>query len=394
MDTTRQRNLAIDMFRGLTMLLMIIVNDFWKVIDIPHWLEHFATMEDGMGLSDIVYPMFLFAMGMSVPLALDKRAEKGYSTGNTVRHILSRTLALLLMGVFICNSEHGVQSILGFGTGVYWLLMVVAFFLVWGVYPSESRTARPLRIIGIIVLAFLAVTYRSPEGGLFQAHWWGILGQIGWMYLFCASAYLLCGKRKWILAVLWGVLCLVNLSVAPMRDGGQMVGPNFLADFAGALHLDNGHSVILALGGLLTTLAERRLQEFSTAAKLAAAFGASALIALAAFGTHQGWIISKNLGTLPWVLYSTAISVSVYALLRLLEKHSLTHWFVPLRPCGTSTLSVYMIPYFCLAIWVFVGPTIPEWFCGWVGVAGCVLFGLQCVGMAWILEKFKIKLKI
>ena len=34
-----KRNLAIDMFRGLTMVLMVFVNDFWTVLDIPHFLE-------------------------------------------------------------------------------------------------------------------------------------------------------------------------------------------------------------------------------------------------------------------------------------------------------------------------------------------------------------------
>jgi predicted acyltransferase len=59
-----RRNAAIDVFRGLVMLLMVFVNDFWTVHAVPHWLEHFGTFEDGMGLSDIVFPMFLFAMGM------------------------------------------------------------------------------------------------------------------------------------------------------------------------------------------------------------------------------------------------------------------------------------------------------------------------------------------
>ena len=183
-----------------------------------------------MGLSDFIYPMFLFAMGMSIPYALDRRQAKGYSTGSTVRHILSRTLALLVMGVFIVNSEYGVSSVIGYGKGIYWLVMVISFFLVWNQYPKDSVVARPLRICGIVLLAFLAITFRSPEGALFQAGWWGILGQIGWMYLFCASAYLLCSKRKWILPLLWVVLCLVNLSVAPMRDGSQLVGPNIMAD--------------------------------------------------------------------------------------------------------------------------------------------------------------------
>ena len=394
MDNLQKRNAAIDMFRGVTMFFMIIVNDFWKVTPIPHWLEHYGTMEDGMGFSDIIYPMFLFAMGMSVPYALDRREEKGVPLGNTIRHILSRTLALLLMGVFICNSEYGVASVLGFGKGVYWLLMVIGFFLVWNRYPEGSRAARPLKICGIILLTFLAVTYRSPEGALFQTLWWGILGQIGWMYLFCASAYLLCRKRKWILPVIWVVLCLVNLSVAPMKDGGQLVGPNFVADFSDALHLGNGHSVILALGGMLTVLAERYLGKINRWMAFSAAFTCAGVLAGLATLINGGWIISKNLGTLPWVFYAISISLVVYSLFRILERHSLTGWFKPLLPCGTSTLSVYMIPYFFLALWVFINPTVPAWLCGWVGVLKCVLFGVMCVGVAWILECLKIKLKI
>ena len=382
------------MFRGLTMFFMIIVNDFWKIQDCPHWLEHFAVMEDGMGFSDIIYPMFLFAMGMSIPYALDRRAAGGCTTGSTVRHILSRTLALLVMGVFIVNSEYGVSSVIGYGSGIYWLLMLLGFFLVWGVYPKGAGYAKPLRISGIAVLAFLAVTYRSPDGGYFQASWWGILGQIGWMYLFCAGAYLLCGNRKWILPIIWAVLCLVNVSVTPMRDGSQLVGTNIAADFADALNIGNGHSAILALSGMLMILAERAMNSWRRPLAVSTAVCAAGLFALSGALVHLGWITSKGLGTLPWVFFCVAISITVYTLLRMLERHNLTGWFKPLRPCGTATLTVYMIPYFFLALWVFINPVIPEWNRGWTGVGMSFLLGVICTGVAWILEKAQIKLKI
>ena len=38
-DISQGRNLAIDMLRALTMTLMIFVNDFWKVHDVPQWME-------------------------------------------------------------------------------------------------------------------------------------------------------------------------------------------------------------------------------------------------------------------------------------------------------------------------------------------------------------------
>ena len=161
-----KRNLALDILRALTMTLMVFVNDFWTVLDVPHWMEHFATMEDGMGLSDIIYPMFLFAMGMAVPFAIENRFSKGAPLGDTIRHILSRTLALLVMGAFICNTEGG--DMVG-NKGVYWLLMLVGFVLVWNSYPESLKAKKWLRIIGVVTLVVLAATFRTTSGGLFRA---------------------------------------------------------------------------------------------------------------------------------------------------------------------------------------------------------------------------------
>ena len=86
-----KRNMAIDMLRALTMLTMIFVNDFWKVHGVPHWLEHADVYEDFMGLADVVFPCFLFAVGMSIPYAIERRYAKALSAESTVSHILSRT---------------------------------------------------------------------------------------------------------------------------------------------------------------------------------------------------------------------------------------------------------------------------------------------------------------
>ena len=44
---------------------------------------------------DIVFPCFLFAVGMSIPYAIERRYAKGFSAESTLGHILSRTFALL-----------------------------------------------------------------------------------------------------------------------------------------------------------------------------------------------------------------------------------------------------------------------------------------------------------
>ena len=386
-----KRNLAIDMFRGITMLLMVFVNEFWKVYNVPHFLEHFATLEDGMGLSDIVFPMFLFAMGMSIPYALERRREKGYSTESTLRHILSRTLALLVMGTFICNQES--RQMLG-NRALWVLLMVTGFFLCWNQYPKEWKPASWLKALGALLLMGLAIYYRTPDGALFQGLWWGILGQIGWMYLFCAVAYLLFRERPWVLAVLWAALCLMNLSVTPMRDGGLLLEPNVLADLAGAFQLDNGYGAIMGLGGTMLTLSDWKLQKQTAAQRAGIGFAAAAVLAVLGMAAHTGWIISKNLGTLPWCLFVSALSVALYTLLRLAERNGITGWFKPISVAGTATLTVYMIPYLFIALWVAVSPTPAPWLTGWVGVAKCALMACIYILCAWGLTKAGVKLKI
>ena len=72
-----QRDAGIDLLRALTMFGMIFVNDFWKIHDVPRWLEHAKFGEDFLGLADVVFPVFLFVVGMSIPLAIEKRYSKG-----------------------------------------------------------------------------------------------------------------------------------------------------------------------------------------------------------------------------------------------------------------------------------------------------------------------------
>ena len=274
--------------------------------------------------------------------------------------------------------------------GLWLLLMVVGFFLTWNQYPKDWKPARWLRPAGALLLVVLALVYRTPDGAHFQGLWWGILGQIGWMYLFCSLAYVLCRERPWPLALLWGTFCLVNLSVVPLRDGSVLVGDHIVADLSAALQLGNGHSVIMALGGMLTVLAERNLGKN----RLWAGLGVALALTAAGLAVHQGWIISKNLGTLPWCLLVSGLSVALYTLLRLLEQKGCTGWFKPLQPAGTATLTVYMIPYLLIVLWVVISPAIPAWLTGWVGVAKCAVYTACVLGIAWVLTKAGIKLKI
>ena len=389
------RNGAIDMLRGLVMFLMVTVNDFWTVSGVPHALEHFGTHEDGMGLADIVFPLFLFVMGLAIPYAIDRRYEKGRSPESTLGHILSRTSALLVMGVFLVNVDRDFSTILGIGRDAFQLMMLAGFFLVWNAWPKEWKAAPWLRLGGAALLLFLAIIFRNGRGGLMQARWWGILGLIGWAYLFSVTAYLLARKRPGVLVFVWLGAIVLNILTAPTRSGEPLLGDrNVLSDFARALNLDNGYGIIMTLGGTLTTLACRRLSGKKVSEQASWGIGAVALLLAGGFLSHRLQIISKNIGTLPWCLYVGAFGVAAFLLLRLLEKRGLTRWYAPFRPAGIAALTVYMIPYLYECLCSLVGLEWPDWLDGWAGIAKCVLFSFLCIWTAALLGKAGLKLKI
>src|SRR5436309_7344933 len=87
---------SVDALRGLTILLMIFVNDLGR--GAPSWMHHIQPPRaDGMTLADIVFPFFLFIVGVSIPLALERSRAAGLSTWTQLGHILTRSAGLLLM---------------------------------------------------------------------------------------------------------------------------------------------------------------------------------------------------------------------------------------------------------------------------------------------------------
>ena len=187
------------MLRGLDVLLMLFVNEMAGVEGTPGWLLHTPARNDGMTITDTVFPAFLFITGMSIPLALGVRIARGDAPAALWRHVLVRSLSLIVLGVFMVNAEHGAVAGV-FSPDAWNVLMTLAAFLVWQA-PASTDGARRwavARALGVVALVALAFLYRSADAtGAIQMrpHWWGILGLIGWAYLVAASAFLLIGAR-------------------------------------------------------------------------------------------------------------------------------------------------------------------------------------------------------
>ena len=75
-----KRIISIDALRGITIFVMIFVNELASVKNVPQWMKHMPADADAMTFVDIVFPSFLFIVGMSIPFAFNVRLIKGDST--------------------------------------------------------------------------------------------------------------------------------------------------------------------------------------------------------------------------------------------------------------------------------------------------------------------------
>ncbi len=389
MASTRLK--SIDILRALTMLLMIFVNDLWSLTDIPGWLEHKAASEDGMGLADVVFPAFLLIVGLSIPHAIRARQKKGDSKLLITRHILERTLALLIMGVFMVNLENISSENLLFSRSLWQILMTLAFFLIWNIYrgPVMGRFSPwILKGLGWAILIFLAITYSGAgDGGgqWMRFHWWGILGLIGWGYLVAALIYLLLGNRPGWLAVALAVLILLNVN-------------EFTSPFNFTLKLVvSASNHALVMGGVVVTSVMIRLKE-QDRIKLLVPFllGFAAILMLFGFLTRPQWGISKIMATPSWTSICAGITVIAFAGMYLLaDKAGKFRWANIIEPAGSMTLTCYLIPYFVYAFRNMLNISLPESLTtGGIGILKSVLFALLIIQLTGLLGKLKIKLKI
>ena len=91
---------SLDVFRGATIVGMILVNDpgDWGNVYAP--LLHAEW--HGWTPTDLVFPFFLFAVGVAIPLAFSRRlAAAGGEHGPLYRQIVRRTLILLALGLLL-----------------------------------------------------------------------------------------------------------------------------------------------------------------------------------------------------------------------------------------------------------------------------------------------------
>lgn len=154
-----ERFAALDAFRGITIVLMLLVNNVSLGEFTPSTLLH-ADWNSGVYIADLVFPWFLLCVGLSVPFSIRSSIKRGETWKNRLIKGISRSFVLFLIGCLI-DSSIQKQPYLGFGV----LQIIALAFFVGSQFSQLPRYGRWIAIVLLLVPYGLAVRY-APVPGL------------------------------------------------------------------------------------------------------------------------------------------------------------------------------------------------------------------------------------
>jgi predicted acyltransferase len=218
----KERLISLDVFRGLTLLLMTIVNNpgSWEHIYPP--LEHAEW--HGCTPTDLVFPFFIFIMGVAIPFAMPIKMLDG----RTFNKIAIRALRIFCLGLFLnffgkieLFGLEGIPLLMG-----RLVLTIVLSYALLGNFSMKIKTYLTLTVF--LALFFLA--YGGIEAYQ-EVRIPGVLQRIGIVYFFVSLLYLKTSHRTQILtAVLlllfyWSLMALLpvpGIGVANFEKGTNL----------------------------------------------------------------------------------------------------------------------------------------------------------------------------
>jgi len=388
---------SIDIMRGLNLILMLFVNDLYMP-GIPAWLGHRAADFDGMGLADWVFPGFLFMVGMAIPFSIGNRIAKGENNLSITKHILIRTLSLLIIGVLMSNSRNVSLENTGISKSLWSFIMYSGVFLFWNNYKETDKNfyfITGLRLVGVAMIVAMVYIFRSGglENNSFSFRAWGILGTIGWGYLVAALIYLFVRDNIMKTAIaLFFFLTLNILSKLHLLDFLNPVKTIFGV-------IINGNAPFIVLSGLFITLILKKLSTNNVTKTVLTITSLGILSIIAGFIFRNWFIISKIQSTPSWGLICNGISMLLFALLFwIIDIRKHIKWASFLKPAGENSLTIYLVPdMFYYLIWGFGLPLLfyKSSDVQLIVVAGSIVWALVMgVGLAALLARLKFKLRL
>jgi predicted acyltransferase len=295
------RMASLDVFRGITIAGMILVNNpgSWGAIHPP--LAHAEWY--GWTPTDLVFPFFLFIVGVSITLALGRRAEGGAGTRHLYLKIIRRAAVIFALGLVLAGFPRYDLSTLRL-PGV--LQRIAVCYLIASVIFLNTRWRTQAVIAAALLLAYWAVSMLVPVPG-FGA---GDLSMEGNLAAYVDRTLL--GRHTW----------------KPLYDPEGI--------------LSTVPAIATTLGGALTGhwLRSRRTELEKVTGMFVA--GAGALVLGWAWGLC--FPVNKALWTSSYVLLTAGLALQLLAVCYwLVDIKDRRRWATPFVVFGTNALAVYFL---------------------------------------------------
>jgi len=235
---------SLDALRGLSIFGMLwsglipygVLPAFMYHVQLPPPSHAFNPNLPGIGWVDLVFPAFIFCMGVAIPLALHARIKKGATTGDLFKSILKRYVLLVIFAWIVGIAKGIVHRLSSLEEAYLWvqaydlqLLSLGAAILLhiilgtWSRkrFPAKSRMIKSLGWLGLVAwLCILKFKYNAEF----------TVAQVDIILLILANVYLLgalgwlATKDNWItqllLFVAWGAIqfLLKTQDISPYLD--------------------------------------------------------------------------------------------------------------------------------------------------------------------------------
>lgn len=348
------RLLSLDAFRGFVILAMIWVNYIAGMPGIPYWLEHTGPKTDGITVPDLVFPAFLFIVGVAIPLALNR--EGGRFSAALLGRLLWRAGSLMVAGVVLANAYRYDASAALLPRAPYFLLFYLAMILLW----RQTAQRGAAYWAGLALMLFLLLAFRGQLNAEFssvclQHTWWGILGMIGWAYLLCSVIYVAVDGKPVLLLLALALLVALYLA----GTAGVLPLPQALSELVNVPQVLGSTSANVLAGTVVGTLFLRHTQEATLHAAPPAPAGNAVLhrrrvvlmacfaVALFAAGMLLRPLhgINKIHATAAYSLVCAGLVLALFILFYvLIDVLQWRAWSAPLMPAGANALFAFILP--------------------------------------------------
>ena len=361
------RLVSLDVFRGITIAGMVLVNNpgTWEHVYGP--LQH--AVWHGWTPTDLVFPFFLFIVGVAITLAFASRVESGGNQRDLYVKIIKRTLIIFAIGLFLNGFPY-------FGLAEYRIpgvlqRIAVCYFFASIIFLNTKIRTQVAITIGLLIGYWLMVKFIPAPG--FAA---GDLTKEGSLPSYVDRVVF--GKHVWSMARVYDPEGL--LSTVP--------------------------AIATTLMGVLTGHWLRT--EKSRFEKAAGIFVAGAVCVAIGWAWNSFFPINKALWTSSYVLFTGGLALQFLAFCYwLIDIKGYRRWARPFEVFGMNAIALYVGAGLMASLFgeIKVGnTTLGSWiyqnlFASWASplnasLAFAIAFVLVWLGLMWILYNRKIFLKI